>query len=52
MRVARKLPASSAPPSTMSDTIGATLQDLMAKKVTPDQALATLQKDYGDFTAK
>lgn len=37
---------------TMSDTIGATLQDLMAKKVTPDQALATLQKDYGDFTAK
>lgn len=37
---------------TMSDTIGATLQDLMAKKVTPDQALDTLQKDYGDFTAK
>ena len=37
---------------TMGDTLGATLQDLLAKKVTPGQALATLQKDYGDFTAK
>jgi raffinose/stachyose/melibiose transport system substrate-binding protein len=37
---------------TMGDTLGATLQDLLAKKVTPEQALETLQKDYGDFTAK
>ena len=36
---------------TMGDTLGATLQDLLAKKVTPDKALETLQKDYGDFTA-
>ena len=37
---------------TMGDTLGATLQDLLAKKVTPQQALETLQKDYGDFTAQ
>lgn len=37
---------------TMSDTIGASLQDLLAKKVPADQALATLQKDYSDFTSK
>lgn len=37
---------------TMGDTLGATLQDLLAKKVTPEKALDALQKDYGDFTAK
>jgi len=37
---------------TMGDTLGATLQDLLAKKVTPDKALETLQKDYGDFTGQ
>ncbi len=37
---------------TMGDTVGATLQDLLAKKVTPQKALEALQKDYGDFTAK
>ena len=37
---------------TMGDTLGATLQDLLAKKVTPQQALEALQKDYGDFTGK
>lgn len=37
---------------TMGDTLGATLQDLLAKKVTAEQAMAALQKDYGDFTAK
>ncbi|MEO7268942.1 MAG: extracellular solute-binding protein [Knoellia sp.] len=37
---------------TMGDTLGATLQDLLAKKVTPEKALEALQKDYGDFTAK
>jgi raffinose/stachyose/melibiose transport system substrate-binding protein len=37
---------------TMGDTLGATLQDLLAKKATPEKALETLQKDYGDFTAK
>lgn len=37
---------------TMGDTLGATLQDLLAKKVTPEKALETLQKDYGDFTAQ
>ncbi|AKT50895.1 extracellular solute-binding protein [Arsenicicoccus sp. oral taxon 190] len=35
---------------TMSDTIGAALQDLLAKKATPEQTLDKLQKDYGDFT--
>lgn len=37
---------------TMGDTLGATLQDLLAKKVTPQQAVEALQKDYGDFTSK
>ncbi|KGN34861.1 sugar ABC transporter substrate-binding protein [Knoellia sinensis KCTC 19936] len=37
---------------TMGDTLGATLQDLLAKKATPEKALETLQKDYGDFTAQ
>ena len=37
---------------TMGDTLGATLQDLLAKKATPEKALQTLQKDYGDFTAQ
>lgn len=37
---------------TMGDTLGATLQDLLAKKVTPQKALEALQKDYGDFTGK
>ncbi|MFW5472084.1 extracellular solute-binding protein [Knoellia sp. CPCC 206450] len=37
---------------TMGDTLGATLQDLLAKKATPEKALEALQKDYGDFTAK
>ena len=37
---------------TMGDTLGATLQDLLAKKVTPQQALEALQKDYGDFTGQ
>lgn len=37
---------------TMGDTLGATLQDLLAKKATPEKALEALQKDYGDFTGK
>lgn len=37
---------------TMGDTLGATLQDLLAKKVSPADALATLQKDYAEFTSK
>lgn len=37
---------------TMSDTIGAAMQDLMAKKQTPAQVLETLQQDYADFTGK
>ena len=37
---------------TMGDTLGATLQDLLAKKVSPQQALEALQKDYGDFTGQ
>ncbi len=37
---------------TMGDTLGATLQDLLAKKATPQEALEALQKDYGDFTAQ
>lgn len=35
---------------TMSDTIGAALQDMLAKKTTPQQAMETLQKDYAAFT--
>ncbi len=34
---------------TFSDTIGAALQDLLAKKATPDQFLDTLEKDYSGF---
>jgi raffinose/stachyose/melibiose transport system substrate-binding protein len=37
---------------TMGDTLGATLQDLLAKKVTPQEALEALQKDYGDFSGQ
>ncbi|MDF8265876.1 ABC transporter substrate-binding protein [Luteipulveratus flavus] len=37
---------------TMSDTIGAALQDLLAKKATPDQTLQRLQKDYAAFTGQ
>lgn len=37
---------------TMSDTLGAALQDLLAKKATPEQFLETVQKDYGDFVAQ
>lgn len=36
---------------TMSDTISAALQDMLAKKVTPEQALTTIQKDYSDFVS-
>lgn len=37
---------------TMGDTIGAALQDLMAKKQTTDQTLDTLEQDYSAFSAK
>lgn len=37
---------------TMSDTIGAGLQDLLAGKATPDATLQKLQQDYGQFTGK
>lgn len=37
---------------TMGDTLGATLQDLLAKKVTPADAMASLEKDYTEFTSK
>lgn len=37
---------------TMADTLGASLQDLMGKKVTPQQYLDAMQKDYGDFTGQ
>jgi raffinose/stachyose/melibiose transport system substrate-binding protein len=37
---------------TMGDTLGATLQDLLAKKLTPEKALEALQKDYSEFTGK
>ncbi len=36
---------------TMYDTLGAALQDLLAKKATPRQFLDTLEKDYSDFAA-
>jgi len=36
---------------TMSDTIGAALQDLLAKKATPEQFLDTLEKDYSGFVS-
>ncbi len=34
---------------TMADTLGAALQDLIAKKATPQQFLQRLQDDYGKF---
>jgi raffinose/stachyose/melibiose transport system substrate-binding protein len=37
---------------TMADTIGAALQDLLAKKATPEQFLDTLEKDYSGFVSK
>ncbi|MCE1179790.1 MAG: extracellular solute-binding protein [Micrococcales bacterium] len=37
---------------TFSDTLGAALQDLIAKKATPEQFLDTLEKDYSAFVAK
>jgi len=36
----------------MGDTLGATLQDLLAGKASPQQAMEALQKDYGEFTGK
>src|SRR5680860_64194 len=36
---------------TMYDTIGAALQDLLAKKATPDQFLDRLEKDYAAFVS-
>jgi raffinose/stachyose/melibiose transport system substrate-binding protein len=36
---------------TMPDTIGAALQDLLAKKATPEQFLDTLEKDYSAFAS-
>ena len=36
---------------TMYDTLGAGLQDLLAKKATPQQFLERLQKDYSDFVS-
>ena len=35
---------------TMYDTIGAALQDLLAKKATPEQFVDRLEKDYSGFT--
>ena len=37
---------------TMGDTIGAALQDMLAKQQTPQQAMETVGKDYTDFTSK
>ena len=37
---------------TMYDTLGAALQDLLAKKTTPDQFLATIEKDRSAFVTK
>jgi raffinose/stachyose/melibiose transport system substrate-binding protein len=34
---------------TFADTLGAALQDLLAKKTTPEDFLATLEKDYKTF---
>ena len=36
---------------TMADTLGAALQDLLAKKATPEEFLETVEKDYSDFLA-
>ncbi|MEV4551894.1 extracellular solute-binding protein [Nonomuraea wenchangensis] len=35
---------------TFADTLGAALQDLLAEKATPQEFLATLEKDYKTFT--
>ncbi|MFB9470094.1 extracellular solute-binding protein [Nonomuraea salmonea] len=35
---------------TFADTLGAALQDLLAKKATPQEFLQTLEKDYTAFT--
>ena len=37
---------------TMADTLGAALQDLLAKKATPQEFLETVEKDYSDFVAQ
>ena len=37
---------------TMGDTIGAALQDMLAKQQTPQQAMETIGKDYTEFTSK
>ena len=36
---------------TMYDTLGAGLQDLLAKKATPQQFVGRVQKDYSDFAS-
>ena len=36
---------------TMADTLGASLQDLLAKKATPDKFLDTVEKDYSGFVS-
>ena len=36
---------------TMYDTLGAGLQDLLAKKATPQQFVQRVQKDYSDFAS-
>jgi raffinose/stachyose/melibiose transport system substrate-binding protein len=36
---------------TMADTLGAALQDLLAKKATPEQFLDTVEKDYSGFVS-
>lgn len=36
---------------TMADTLGASLQDLLAKKATPEQFLDTVEKDYSGFVS-
>jgi len=37
---------------TMGDTIGAALQDMLAKQQTPEQAMTTIGEDYDAFTGK
>lgn len=37
---------------TMADTIGSAMQDLMAKRATPERTMQTLQSDYADFTGQ
>ncbi|WP_327085029.1 extracellular solute-binding protein [Nonomuraea sp. NBC_01738] len=37
---------------TFADTLGAALQDLLAQKATPQEFLATLEKDYKTFADK